>query len=91
MTSKAVIRQPQRDEFNKEIDGEVDEVGSAAEDHDEVAKLRSEYNAQLKQMTWTPAEEKVLLRRLDFYLIPLVMIMFFTLNLDRYETIICIH
>ena len=43
----------------------------------------SEVNAILKTTTWSPEEEKRLLRRLDFYLIPLVMIMFFTLNLDR--------
>jgi hypothetical protein len=44
---------------------------------------KSEINAALKADTWTPEEERLLLRRLDFYLIPLVMVMFFTLNLDR--------
>ena len=45
--------------------------------------IASEVNAVLKATTWSPEEEKRLLRRLDFYLIPLVMVMFFTLNLDR--------
>lgn len=45
--------------------------------------VKSELNAVLKADTWSREEEKKLLRRLDFYLIPLVMVMFFTLNLDR--------
>ena len=50
-------------------------------DLDPIAK--SGLNAVLKATTWTLEEERKLLRRLDFYLIPLVMVMFFTLNLDR--------
>lgn len=46
--------------------------------------LTSELNEVLRADTWTPEEEKKLVRRLDLYLIPLVMCMFFTLNLDRY-------
>lgn len=47
---------------------------------DPIAK--SENDAAL-EADWTPEEERLLIRRLDFYLIPVVMIMFFTLNLDR--------
>jgi hypothetical protein len=51
---------------------------------DPTAKSNSELNKRLLEVAWSEDEEKHILRRLDYYLIPLVMIMFFTLNLDRY-------
>ncbi|KAF7863829.1 hypothetical protein EAF04_006794 [Stromatinia cepivora] len=52
-------------------------------DEDPTEKSNSELNKRLLAIEWHEDEEKQILRRLDFYLIPLVMIMFFTLNLDR--------
>lgn len=51
---------------------------------DPTEKNNSELNKRLLEVTWHEDEEKNILRRLDFYLIPLVMTMFFTLNLDRF-------
>lgn len=61
------------------------EEGQEAVDVDAPDKTHStsEVNQRLYQLQWTPEEERHILRRLDFYLIPLTMIMFFTLNLDR--------
>ena len=53
-------------------------------DEDPTEKSNSELNKRLLEVAWHEDEEKYILRRLDFYLIPLVMVMFFTLNLDRY-------
>jgi hypothetical protein len=61
----------------------ISRVESVNED-DSVEKSNSELNRQLLEVQWNQDEEKHILRRLDFYLIPLVMVMFFTLNLDRY-------
>ncbi|APA09610.1 hypothetical protein SS1G_06231 [Sclerotinia sclerotiorum 1980 UF-70] len=52
-------------------------------DEDPTEKSNSELNKRLLAIEWHEDEEKKILRRLDFYLIPLVMVMFFTLNLDR--------
>ncbi|PQE08513.1 nicotinamide mononucleotide permease protein [Rutstroemia sp. NJR-2017a BBW] len=60
----------------------ISRVESVNED-DSVEKSNSELNRQLLEVQWNQDEEKHILRRLDFYLIPLVMVMFFTLNLDR--------
>ena len=46
-------------------------------------KSYSEFNKRLLEISWHEDEERRLVRRLDFYLIPLAMVMFFTLNLDR--------
>lgn len=62
-----------------DITSRVDSV-----DEDPTEKSNSELNKRLLAVEWHEDEEKRILRRLDFYLIPLVMIMFFTLNLDRY-------
>lgn len=62
-----------------DITSRVDSV-----DEDPTEKSNSELNKRLLAVEWHEDEEKQILRRLDFYLIPLVMIMFFTLNLDRY-------
>ncbi|KAM0319828.1 hypothetical protein ACHAO8_000870 [Botrytis cinerea] len=61
-----------------DITSRVDSV-----DEDPTEKSNSELNKRLLAVEWHEDEEKRILRRLDFYLIPLVMIMFFTLNLDR--------
>ncbi|KAF5871787.1 putative alternative sulfate transporter protein [Botrytis fragariae] len=61
-----------------DITARVDSV-----DEDPTEKSNSELNKRLLAVEWHEDEEKQILRRLDFYLIPLVMIMFFTLNLDR--------
>ncbi|TGO37799.1 hypothetical protein BHYA_0089g00400 [Botrytis hyacinthi] len=61
-----------------DITARVDSV-----DEDPTEKSNSELNKRLLAVEWHEDEEKHILRRLDFYLIPLVMIMFFTLNLDR--------
>jgi hypothetical protein len=61
----------------------ISRVESVNED-DSAEKSNSELNRQLLEVQWNQDEEKHILRRLDFYLIPLVMVMFFTLNLDRY-------
>ncbi|KAF7938862.1 uncharacterized protein EAE98_001199 [Botrytis deweyae] len=61
-----------------DITARVDSV-----DEDPTEKSNSELNKRLLAVEWHEGEEKQILRRLDFYLIPLVMIMFFTLNLDR--------
>ncbi|KAF7942176.1 hypothetical protein BELL_0008g00260 [Botrytis elliptica] len=61
-----------------DITARVDSV-----DEDPTEKSNSELNKRLLTVEWHEDEEKQILRRLDFYLIPLVMIMFFTLNLDR--------
>ncbi|TGO10279.1 hypothetical protein BTUL_0139g00040 [Botrytis tulipae] len=61
-----------------DITARVDSV-----DDDPTEKSNSELNRRLLAVEWHEDEEKQILRRLDFYLIPLVMIMFFTLNLDR--------
>lgn len=62
------------------------EEGRETGEGDETDKTHStsEVNRRLFQLQWTAEEERHILRRLDFYLIPLTMIMFFTLNLDRY-------
>lgn len=60
----------------------VSRVDSIIEE-DPTEKSNSELNKRLLEVVWHEDEEKSILRRLDFYLIPLVMIMFFTLNLDR--------
>lgn len=62
---------------------DIDRIESLQEPGD-TEKSNSELNKRLLEISWHEDEEKVLLRRLDFYLIPLVMVMFFTLNLDRY-------
>ena len=62
-----------------DITARVDSV-----DENPTEKSNSELNKRLLAVEWHEDEEKRILRRLDFYLIPLVMIMFFTLNLDRY-------
>ncbi|TGO30651.1 hypothetical protein BPAE_0004g01090 [Botrytis paeoniae] len=61
-----------------DITARVDSV-----DEDPTEKSNSELNKRLLAVEWHEDEEKQILKRLDFYLIPLVMIMFFTLNLDR--------
>ncbi|KAF7902735.1 hypothetical protein EAF00_002638 [Botryotinia globosa] len=61
-----------------DITARVDSV-----DEDPTEKSNSELNKRLLAVEWHEDEEKQILRRLDFCLIPLVMIMFFTLNLDR--------
>lgn len=60
----------------------ISRAESVAEE-DSVEKSNSELNKRLLEIQWNQDEEKHILRRLDFYLIPLVMVMFFTLNLDR--------
>lgn len=69
------------EETQKEVIVSANTREGFEEDLDPVAK--SQFNAALKESDWSPEDEKKLLRRLDFYLIPLVMVMFFTLNLDR--------
>jgi hypothetical protein len=59
----------------------ITRVESLSEDQTE--KSNSELNKRLLEVAWSEDEEKHILRRLDYYLIPLVMVMFFTLNLDR--------
>ncbi|KAF7960815.1 hypothetical protein EAE96_000488 [Botrytis aclada] len=61
-----------------DITARVDSV-----DEDPTEKSDSELNKRLLAVEWHEDEEKQILKRLDFYLIPFVMIMFFTLNLDR--------
>jgi hypothetical protein len=61
----------------------ISRIDSINED-DPTEKSNSELNKRLLEVAWHEDEEKHILRRLDFYLIPLVMVMFFTLNLDRY-------
>lgn len=53
-------------------------------EHGHESAAQTDHDIDFGGETWEPEEERQLLRRLDFYIIPLVMIMFFTLNLDRY-------
>ncbi|KAA8575041.1 hypothetical protein EYC84_004262 [Monilinia fructicola] len=62
-----------------DITSRIDSVN----DEDPTEKSNSELNKRLLAVEWNEDEEKHILKRLDFYLIPLVMVMFFTLNLDR--------
>ena len=62
------------------IEAQADSVN---EYQDPTEKSNSEFNKRLLEASWNEDEEKHIVRRLDFYLIPLVMVMFFTLNLDR--------
>ena len=64
-------------------DGIEAQAESINEYQDATEKSNSELNKRLLEVSWHEDEEKHLVRRLDYYLIPLVMIMFFTLNLDR--------
>jgi len=63
-----------------------DEIEVEAESinlEDPTEKSNSQVNKRLLEISWHEDEEKHIVRRLDFYLIPLVIVMFFTLNLDR--------
>lgn len=79
---KHIPRVPETMAPTDDITSRIDSVN----DEDPTEKSNSELNKRLLAVEWNEDEEKHILKRLDFYLIPLVMVMFFTLNLDRYTS-----
>jgi hypothetical protein len=63
-------------------------MSEAMADEKQIAVASSESqlsgsDGEVQEITWTEAEEKALVRRIDFLVMPLLILGFFALQLDR--------
>jgi hypothetical protein len=61
----------------------AENVNLETKDMDTTKHVEYDQGATPEQLTWTPEEEKALVRKIDLYLIPMIWLMYLLSYMDR--------